>query len=1144
MTPLATQVRVNRRFQRSVRVDTDIDEPAALEGFICPSSTAQALVGMARQFAETGQGAFTWTGPYGSGKSSLAVALAALLGRDSRARALARTAIGDTASAELLSLLKAGRKPWTILPIVGSRMDAALAIDAALEGPRRGRRRQSINGNDVIERLKTTAADAPGAGLIVILDEMGKFLEQASRGEADVYFFQQLAEAAARSNRRLIVIGVLHQAFDDYAHRLAREARDEWLKIQGRFADIPINVAGEEQIALIGHAIVADPPAPTPLPAAAGIAAAIARNRPGTGAHLEQELQACWPLHPIVACLLGPLSRRRFGQNQRSVFGFLNSAEPHGFQDFLQSTPAGHQHTYQPALLWDYLRANLEASILASPDGHRWSLAVEAVDRCEASGGDLDHVQLVKTIALIDLFKERSGLLPSEDVLAHAMPHVPPRRLKAVLDQLAAWSIVLFKKFAGAYAIYAGSDFDIDAAVGEALARMTGIDFTRLRTLAMLQPVLAKRHYHMTGAFRWFDIDIAPLSEGTDRVQRYTPQGGATGLFLLLIATEDEDTAKARRLWDRAARAVGSIPIAVGWSRDGFTIRELARELLALESVRAERAELNGDAVARREVDARVARGAADLEERVRRAFISAEWKGGVDADHGAPIVMPHDAGLAALNAVASTLADRRYPKSPRLDNELLNRIKPSSNAIAAQKALLKAMIEGQGEERLGIDGYPAHGGLYASLLERTGLYRQHPKADGTYRFSDPPADGEAGLLPLWQAADTFFQEADAAGASLEALLDLWQEPPFGLRYGLFPVFAVAYVLSRSENLAVYLDGTFQSRLSSLLTDRLAQDPASVRVRWSTITDFHRRVLAGVADAVSGYGGLPPGQYSVEPLEVARGIVGVVFGLKPWVLKTAHLSPMGIQVRNLAKLANDPNKFLLDDLPAAFGDPALVAAAEAADAAPIINAVRTGLAELVDAYPRMLTELADTMMRELRIEGDAQAELDELHTRAETIRGLTGNYRLDAFVTRLATYEGQDEEVEAIASLAANRPPRDWADRDIDQARVEIASLAQQFVKAESLAHVKGRRDRRRAMALYLGDPTRPAPITPEFDIRLDQEPEVARLVATLRAVLTTAGPSRDVALAAIAELGSELAEHDAVVTPFSNNRALRRQRA
>ena len=1142
MSTLATQVLVNRRFQRSVRVDTDIDEPGALEGFVCPSSTAQALISMARQTAETGHGAFTWTGPYGSGKSSLAVALAALLGPDGRSRTLARAAIGAEAATELLSLFKAGRKGWTTLPVVGSRMDAALAIADALDGPRRGRKRTSIPNNEVIDKLKAAAVEAPGAGLIVILDEMGKFLEHAAFGDTDVYFFQQLAEAASRSNRRLIVIGVLHQAFDDYAHRLTREVRDEWLKIQGRFADVPINVAGEEQIALIGRAIVATPPLSV-APAATGIASAIQRSRPGTGSQLDQELLACWPLHPVVACLLGPLSRRRFGQNQRSVFGFLNSAEPHGFQEFLQTTPADAGRYYQPAMLWDYLRSNLEPSILASPDGHRWSLAVEAVERCEASGGDLDHLQLVKTIALIDLFKERSGLLPSEDVLAHALPGLSPARLKAMLDQLAAWSIVIFKKFMGAYAIYAGSDFDIDAAVGQAYARMTGIDFARLRHLAMLQPILAKRHYHATGALRWFDIDISPLADGADRVRRYQPQNGATGLFLLLIATQAENSTKARKLWEQSSRAAGDVPVAVGWSRDGFTIRELARELLALETVRAERAELNGDAVARREVDARIARTAADLEERVRQAFLSAEWKAGTDSERDTVMMMPREAGLAGLNAVASMLADSRYPQSPRIHNELLNRIKPSSNAIAAQKALLKAMVDGVGQDRLGIVGYPAHGGLYASLLERTGLYRAD-EGSGSYRFTDPPAGGPAGLLPMWQAADEFFRTADVAGASLQSLFDIWQAPPYGLRNGLFPLLAIAYVISRADNLAIYLDETFQPRLTSLLTDRLIQDPACIRVRWSTITDFHRRILSGVAEAITTHSGLPDGGVSAEPLEIARGLVGVITGLKPWTLKTTHLSATAIQVRNLAKLANDPNKFLLDDIPALFGSTVLDDAAEATDALPIIAAVQSGLDELVRAYPGMLHDLAATMLTELRIPNGTDDQLAELHARAETVKGLTGNYRLDAFATRLATYTGSDDEIEGIASLAANKPPRDWVDRDIDQARIEIAALAQEFVKAEGLAHVKGRRDRRHTMALYFGDPTRPAPITPEFDIRVDQQPEVDRLVSALRAVLTTTSPSRDIALAALAELGSQLAEHSPVVTPLSAVRMLKRQRA
>ena len=101
--------------------------------------------------------------------------------------------------------------------------------------------------------------------------------------------------------------------------------------------------------------------------------------------YFAEMLEDCWPLHPIVACLLGPISRRRFGQNQRSIFGFLNSAEPQGFQDFLRY--AGDDDIYGPDRLWDYLRINLEPSILASPDGHRWALAMDALERCEAMGG-------------------------------------------------------------------------------------------------------------------------------------------------------------------------------------------------------------------------------------------------------------------------------------------------------------------------------------------------------------------------------------------------------------------------------------------------------------------------------------------------------------------------------------------------------------------------------------------------------------------------------------------------------------------------------------------------------------------------------------------------------------------------------------
>ena len=252
--------------------------------------------------------------------------------------------------------------------------------------------------------------------------------------------------------------------------------------------------------------------------------------------------------------------------------------------------------------LWDYLRANLEPSILASPDGHRWALAVDALERCEARGGDAEHVAVVKSLALIDLFKERSGLSASQKVLETSLPSIKPKRLSEVLDALAGWSIVIFKKHLGAYAIYAGSDFDIEAAVLDARAKMTGVDFGRLRSIAMLQPILAKRFYHETGSLLWFDVDIAPLVAGIETVKNFKRRNGSTGLFLLLIGTEAENDQKAKHMLRAAAEVECGFPIAVGWSRDNITIREASIELLALESVRTGRSELNGDSVARREV--------------------------------------------------------------------------------------------------------------------------------------------------------------------------------------------------------------------------------------------------------------------------------------------------------------------------------------------------------------------------------------------------------------------------------------------------------------------------------------------------------------------------------------------------------------
>ena len=1109
---LSDRVRITRRFLRSVRIDSDTGDAAGLEGFICPQSSADVLLTMARHVSETGQGAYTWTGPYGSGKSSLVVALSALLNGNARLQREAASVFGQKLTRTMRDTLPTGTRGWRIVPVVARREDPVAVIGEAVKrmGLVSRRPRGGWTETNLIAALTDAAVEKPRThgGLILFIDELGKFLEAAAQDGSDIYILQQLAEAASRSNGRFLLVGVLHQAFEEYAHRLSHEMRDEWTKIQGRFIDLIVNTAGEEQIDLISRAISSDHRPTKPGALASAVAGFARRNRTGDTKRLAVMLEACWPLHPVVACLLGPISRRRFGQNQRSIFGFLNSSEPHGFQDFLNHTAT--DELYGPDRLWDYLRANLEPSILASPDGHRWALAAEALERCEAIGGDALHTRLLKTIAVIDLFKERSGLVANSELMRTCFREFSDRVLEKSLTQLDTWSFTIFKKFLDARAIFAGSDFDIDRAVRTALDEIDEVDFRELKSLAGLQPILAKRHYHDTGALRWFDVNIVPVNGLVAFAGGLEPENGAIGQFLLAIPTEGESENYAEDMCRKAARHSDAWDIVVGISKRSWAVVPLARELFALDRVSNDHPELAGDSVARREVSARLAALQGLLETELHKALNNALWF--------RKNYRPMRLQQADLNSIASELADRRFEESPYLHNELLNRQKPSSNAIAAQNNLLRRMVLNESEPRLGIEGFPAEGGLFASLLESTGLYAQR---GDRWRFGSPitSAGDPCRLAPMWKRARDYVKEHANRTVAVSELFDEWRKPPFGVKNGLMPTLAVAFVLSQRDKLAVYRDGIFRAKFDDVDVDYLAKNAAFIQLRWMDLTDIARRLLSGMAQVVRDLDKTNE-LVHLEPIDVGRGLVAIYNLLPKWTERTMRLSLNAASIRDLFKRAHDPNRFLFDDIPGTLGED--VSLANENDLRRVIGNVREGLEELIQAYPSMLHRLRDIMLAELQVPNISPQALAELRDRAENIRQLAGDFRLDAFVGRLSRFDASDESFEGIASLAANKPPRDWVDPDLDHAAIELADMAQRFLRAETYARVKGRPDKRQAMAVIISMDGRPAPLLEEFNIADSDRAAVNDLIERVAAALKEANTSRrNIILAALAELST-----------------------
>lgn len=1111
---LADTVYVEPRFQRSIRIDTDLTQGDALAGYICPESSANVLEQMADHILSTKQASFTWTGPYGSGKSSLVIALSRLLDANPDKREQAEEIVGKKTASKIWQSMPPQDGGWEVIPVVGQRAEAEEIIGTTLlkQGVAKKTPKGGWTSTNIAETLVTHAEAKPGgSGVLLFVDEMGKLLEASARQGSDLYLFQNLAELAARSNGKLVIVGVLHQAFEEYANRLSREARDEWSKIQGRFIDLAVNTAGEEQIDLLARAIQVDG-RPKPVDKSAAITAdTIRAHRPGVSDDLDKLLANTWPLHPVVSALLGPLSRRRFGQNQRSIFGFLNSAEPKGFQDYLKQSDG--KALYSPALLWDYLRINLEPAITASPDGHRWTMAAEAVDRSEAMGYSALHTEVLKNIAIIDLFRERSGLYPTPEVL-HVSVNAPKSKVTAALKDLKKSSFVIFRGHISAYAIYAGSDFDIEAATKRAIEASDEIDFNNLTELAGIQPILAKRHYFETGALRWFDVQLVALQDLDDVVQGFAPQEGTVGLFLVGLPTAGESEKTATELSKYAtlrAQKAGK-DIIVGYPNQAWVIIELFKELEALQTVLETDSTVQGDQVARKELKTRILEFQNRLEAELQQAFEASRW-----FQNGTKLPA---SGLRELNTEASNVADRVYSLSPIIRNELLNRAKPSGSAIAAQNALLKCMANNIGEDRLGIEGYPAEGGLYEALLESTNIYR---KNDYGLDFNRPTHKfDEANLEPTWHAATQHLKENSDRSISLAEVFDIWADSPYGIKRGMMPTLGAAYLLSMRDDIAMYREGIFQPYIQSLDLEVMARDAGDIQVRWMDLRHLSKNLISGLAELVRE---LDPDNPLTElaPIDVARGLVAIFDRVPNWAKRTQKLSKNAMKVRTILKSASDPNQLLFSDLPSVYQAGADINDAQVSEA--VVDVVSDSLKELVDAYPKMLSRLSTVLLEELHVPSNSPQAIAELRQRGDNIKKISGDFRLDAFINRVAAFDGEVQSVEGIGSLAANKPPKDWVDSDLDRAMIEVAALCQQFVRTETYARVQGRQDNRHAMAVIVSQSGRPQPIDVEFEVNEADNGTIEELSSRINRMLQDQSVDPELILAALARASGDAIE-------------------
>lgn len=1063
MSLLSDIINVERRYQRSINIVDDLASGDGLEGYIFPESAKIALLSMAEQI-RGGQGSFTWTGPYGSGKSSLAVALAALVQGSVSDRENASQKLGSDWSTQLWELLNPDEVSWKVVPVVGSNEKAFKLIGDALIKNGVLSKSTEMSETGILEAIKNSIKNSPSP-VILFIDEMGKTLEHVVQHAGDMFFYQQLAEIANRSSDKFVLIGVLHQALTSYASTLSVEAQKEWKKLSGRYIDISVDMRSDEQITLISKAISTTfTPSEKFKRLAQNIFLKISEEKKGFGSSMGATLENAWPLHPAVTCALGPMGRKGSGQNYRSVFSFLNSAEPAGFQEFINNNDK--EHIFTLVNLWDYISRSQKGAILASSDGHKWAMAYEAIDRADSKGLGLDAIDCLKALTLLDWLKEGSGIKPNKENLSLCL-EVPLNKIEETLRALTELKFITFKRYNGNYGLFEGSDFDIDTAITNAKTEIGKASLQNISDYIDLPTILAKKHYHETGTLRWVNFSIKPVHKIYETIENFKDSETSIARGIITFTANNESDDECDELLSQIRKNHNkTYELLIAKIILSEEVKNLFSDLESLRYILREKNEIAGDKIARRQIRERILHTTEIAKSRLHEAIKDLTFLD--NQGHS------YKCNWKDIGQLVDNLAKKQFSKAPYINSEILNREKPSAQANQGLKKLLYALLHNIGEEHLGIEGFPAERGLLEALLVSPGLYKQDKNKK--WGISEPPKENRE-LINLWEDTSAYLRQKNNSAVNLQDIYNLWGSPPYGVSRGICPLYAFLYILNNWNKLAIYRQGLFRSEINEIDIDILLKTPKFIDLRLMNVSEEAKELLSELTDLAQNK---TNENIISEPIHIAKTLIGIFDKLPSFAMRTQQVSKNARNVRSLFKSAHDPNKFLLEDIPSLkqFNTDNK----NQSEAKNIAQNLRLGLEELDDAYPEVLRRLESIMLLELEVPNSSINSLKELKDRAENISGVSDDHIIEAFINRLAKYDQSHQSLESLVSLAAGKPTNNWIDADVKRAEIKISEFSRKFKHLESFANIKGRENKRTSMAIIVDTNTEIGPVEMQFN--------------------------------------------------------------
>ena len=1060
-------VTINTHYTRSVNLERDSSSVDVVNAYIPTSRALRTLQRIGESFNDDiSPRAWSLIGPYGSGKSSFSVFLSHLLspppedgakasiqilkrvdrtlgtsfeketkGTDGYLKVLITGSPEPLTGRLIKALAKGAEDYWATIRGRNPKVISEL-IDAASREP---------STNDVvalISELQEKLASTNCKGILLVIDELGKFLEYEARhyGANDIYLLQALAEHACKGHKaNLFLFVLLHQSFEQYAKGLGESLKNEWAKVQGRFEEVPFVESAEQVLRVVSAAFTYSlkPQQQKALTANTSKTVQVLKKQealPNTLAIEEANelFSHCFPLHPVTAVLL-PLLCQKVAQNERTLFSYLGSHEDFGLQHMLDEMDDINERIY-PHHIYDYFINNQPAVLGDYLTHRRWAEVVTAIERL--GDASTEEVDILKTIGILNIVGSKGGLKASKAILETCLPSKV--KVNHALKKLSAKSVINLRRFNGEYRVWQGSDFDLDDAVQTEINNVGQFSLAEaLNNERQMPPVVARKYTIQKGTLRYF----IPIFVDAKSFRQSATQAENPRIVFYLAADKADE-----KLFESEVTSHFSDLDIVSLSLNGEQLREAVTETLALRRVGANCQELNSDPVAKREFEDRLLAAEHSETKLLQNLLDSPQENLWYNKGENYKV-----ANKRAMQTLLSEVLEQAYDKAPLVFNELINRDRPSSQANAARNKLLYLMQTNGKKENLGIDKFPPEKAIYQAVLRATGLHR-HIRGKG-WKFTGPynsEAEDKANMRHVWQRIDEFLDSTEKKAKSLVELNNELLAPPYGVKAGLLPIIFMTVYLVYQHELALYEQGRYKPYFTEDMLDRFVKRPDEYEFQRFRISGMRASIFEQYSKVIHG------DSQQRTLLELAQPLAKFMGSLPEYTQKTRRgLTRQAVKVRSAFDLAKSPEKLLFKELPEALGFSDIDSMQSEEEMERFSEKLITVLRELKDAYDALLDNQRKLLAQAFKLDSDSSlSEIRRLMS--ANCHGLE-NYTVDmqglrAFIMRITKPDDSDDEwLENLLMFLGNKPSRKWLDSDVDTAEYRLSDLSRRFIDLEKL---------------------------------------------------------------------------------------------